>query len=211
MPEEMEKQMKVILQRVPYYSQFVHVKNPDWKLKSCTMACLKMAMEYVLSSSQPSIDDLFRESEFIQQDMVGRGLLTTQATSHGRTHDTIVKVAHNHGCLAHPEEFRSVSVNEDGTFGPSSYSEAMLEAGIGRLCQSIANNSPVIVSVSRKFEVGGTPHSVLIIGFEKDSGFYYRDPDSEEEESVLEGSFISLAGFKQHWRRLAIFVDALPK
>ena len=203
--------MKVILQRVPYYSQVVHVKKHEWRQKACTITCLKMAMEYVLGCMQPPVDDLFHESELIQENMLSRGLLTREATTYGRTHDTIVKVAHNHGCLAHPEEFRSMSVNEDGSFGESHHSEAMVKAGIERICQSVANNSPVIVSVRRRFETGGAPHSVLIIGFEKGSGFYYRDPDSEEDESHLEGNFISLSGFKESWRRLAIFVDALSK
>ncbi|HEY4516225.1 MAG TPA: C39 family peptidase [Candidatus Paceibacterota bacterium] len=202
--------MKVILD-VPYYSQFKVVENMELQNKACSLVCLKMAIEYYFPDrGQVSAIDLFDESEIIQKSMLEKGLITEKVVAHGRSHDTIVFVAHNHGLSAYREEFRSISVNlETHEFLPNSYDEYFWARGIEKIKTAIKNNSLVMTSVFPGLSDGKSFHTLLIIGFEESEdgelkGFYYHDSDAVGEPKNAQ--FIDLPTFKKFWRRLAIFL-----
>jgi hypothetical protein len=216
-----EKTMQVILNRVPHYFQR-HLKNEEWRKRGATIACLKMAMDYIGNGRcLPNMDELFEESETIRESMLEKKQITEKAVSAGLLHDIIVWVAHNHGIPSHREEYKSVDVFSVFTvqpfFAPSQHEQAMTKHGLERIRESIAKNSPVIVSIHENFAQDGPTHSILLVGFERCpkiiGGFYYRDPASLDVypvEKKDEGiNFVALTGFLETWRRTAIFIDSL--
>jgi len=200
--------------KVPYYSQFQEIKNEEWKSRACSIVCLKMAFDFLLQQSEtisnPSnsksdfgtqidADELFKESEEIQQSLLSKKLISEEQAKNGRTHDTLVFLTHNHGLPAYKEEFKSLNLE---------FSEKMFEFGISKISKSIENEKPVLVSVLPGLSEGKSFHTILIVGTQKENekitGFYYHDPDAKNER--LENQFLNLENFKKFWRRLTIFV-----
>lgn len=212
--EEETKNVRVIINDVPFCSQRKDIR-PEWKNRACTMACLKMAMEFVTGQRMPILDALYEEAQAIQRAMLEHGTITPKAVATGLLHDVVVNVAHNHGVAAHKEEFRSryfnldVKPGEEVLSANAPYGPALYNYGLKRIMQSVNRKSPVIVSVKRNFDPQSTNHSVLVVGYEERSGFYYHDPDSDNSESSVPKveSFVSLDAFKSCWRKLAIFAD----
>jgi hypothetical protein len=191
---------------VPYHSQFKDVPK-ELAPRACTMACLRMAMEFMAGQRMPCIGDLYVEALAIQHNLIEQGTITGKAVESGLLHDVIVNVAHNYGVPAHKEEFKARRFDGQN-FSASEHTPAMYHYGLKRIYQSIRRESPVIVSVKRDFDPAGTNHSVLIIGCDEGSGFTYLDPDTQGDFLPREDNwFVSLAAFKSCWRRLAIFVD----
>jgi hypothetical protein len=183
---------------IPYYSQFLDVLNPDWKNRSCSVVCLKMALDYFAPENSPSLDDLIEE-----------GVMIGGYGEHGWKHPSIALLAHNHGVPAYCEEFRSVTVNiHDKTFSKSLFEGVMLETGITKIINTLKQGGLVIVSVPRNMQEGGTFHTVLLTGFEeKDGGiegFYYHDPDAENDSK--KDQWITTQDFGVFWRKMAIFL-----
>jgi transcriptional regulator with PAS, ATPase and Fis domain len=210
--------MRVILNRVPYYFLKTDVKNPELQEKAGIIACLKMAMEYVASEHNPaleqfpSIDELFAESERIQRNLVSLDLATAKMVSYGRMHSTVAWLAHNHGVLAHMEEYKSME-EMAGLFKSGRHASRMLKDGIKKICRSITDDSPVIVSVNPMIgEMTKEPHSILITGFEKDHGFisafHYHDPGVDPTNFASDIT-VSRTEFERCWRRISIFVDSI--
>jgi hypothetical protein len=198
---------------VPYHTQYQDVPS-EWAGHSSTMACLRMAMEHVLKERVPTTGDLYDEALAIQNAMVAQDKTTKKATESGLLHKAVVLVAHNHGVAAHEEEFdsREFYKNEvvlDRMFTCNCpFRSAMYRHGLRRIYQSISEGSPVIVSVKKGFDPNAANHSVLFVGADEGSGFWYLDPDWAERVPPAEDQwFASLATFESCWRRLAIFVD----
>lgn len=187
-----------ILSDVPYHSQFISIKNDEWKPRACTIVCLKMAMGLLMPEDESSADDLFYESERIKQSLLTKELITPKLAGNGSVHDCVVFLAHNHGLPAHKEEFKSLNPE---------FENKMLQSGIDKIANSITESRPVIVSILPGLSAGQSFHTILIIGVKREgdniNGFYYHDPDANEE--TLDNQFIDINKFKEYWRRLAIF------
>jgi hypothetical protein len=185
---------------VPYYSQYIQVKNEKWKPRSCSIVCLKMAIDFLIPQNSVSADDLFYESEQIEQSLLGKELISKKVLENGKSHDVIVFLAHNHGIPAHKEEFKTLDIN---------FKDIMTEYGINKLASSINQNMPVIVSILPGLSRGHSFHTILLIGVKKEgngiAGFYYHDPDSQE--NILFNQYVDIKKFKDYWRSLAIFFN----
>jgi hypothetical protein len=193
---------------VPYYSQFRDVKSEDWKEKSCTMACLKMAGEYLSPNTLPSIDQMMDEAMIHGASMKSHGLVVESYTEHGFAHDVIVSMAHNCGISAYKEEFKSYSLDENKKPISGSNQNIMLDNGLKKISAMLETGSLPIVSVMPGLSEGKSFHTILLVGFEENDGvlkgFYYHDPDAKDEEK--KGIFISLEEFIKFWRKMAIFI-----
>lgn len=190
---------KIILD-VPYHSQFASIRNDDWKPRACTIVCLKMAMDFLAPEDAVDADSLFEESLKIKESLLEKGLITPKLASNGSVHDVVVFLAHNHGLLAHKEEFKSLN---------PLFEERMLQSGLRKVENSLKEGKPVIASVYRGLAAGQSFHTILLVGLQKDErgdleGFYYHDPDAKEDER-MDNQFIEIEKFKEYWRRLAIF------
>ncbi|TAL49218.1 hypothetical protein EPN83_01620 [Patescibacteria group bacterium] len=184
---------------VPYYSQFKDVTDPEWRLKACTIANLKMALEYALGAPAPSIDELIKE-----------GLLIRGYGPHGWIHDAIVNLAHNHGVPAYREEFRSVAVDTARSeFSRSKYEDSLLSYSLEKFRKKLSAGALVIASTPRNWAPDGNFHTTLLVGYKEKngalSGFYYHDPDAPNEPK--KDQFVDVETFKEYWRRLAIFFE----
>ncbi len=189
--------------QVPYYSQFKDVSDLEWKPRSCTIVCLKMALDYLsLGKWQiPSIDHLIQE-----------GVVIGGYSEHGWKHSSVAILAHNYGIPAYQEEFRSMSIDINGKkFIEGGFAEQMTNLGIKKIVSVLESNGLAIVSVPRGNQSGGSFHNILIVGFEKDndgiSGLYFHDPDSENEPQKYQ--FIAINDFILKWRKMAIFLGGL--
>ncbi len=186
-----------MIHAVPFISQFDETSRSEWKARSCSVACLLMAISFIRNESV-SLDDLIDEA-----------LLVKGWTPLGWTHDALTIVAHNHGVAAYREEFRSLRADvSTGTFSPSVFAEELLRYGTNKIVSHIEQGGVVIASIHRDWKTSENFHTVLIIGFEKNerglAGFYYHDPDTEKE--MRENKYISLSDFLLGWRKMAVFL-----
>lgn len=169
---------------VPYYSQWLDVKDPDWRRRSCGIAALKMAMLALRSFSvgwEMSLDDLIKK---------GLALPNAYDPRFGWVHDGLVALAKECG-------FESSFRRE--------WSEAKKEEALELALELIREGIPVIASV--KSISGG--HLILLIGFEKErgslKGFYYHDPDAKDRDSG-KNKFIFVDDFLEIWKGRIIIV-----
>ncbi len=168
---------------VPYVSQYLDIADPYWKDRSCSVACLRMALS--MKEGAPSLDSLVLE---------GKNTYGYDP-SRGWTHKAIVSLFSDHGVLAESREFK-----KEGEF----------EKGVEEIIASLDQGKPVLISAVKNFQEEKKFHTVLFVGYEKDekgkiSGFYYHDPAFDDREKG-QNLFVSFEIFKKYWRRMAIFL-----
>lgn len=181
---------------VPIYSQFNDVSDESWKNRSCSVVCLKMALDFFKPTDVPTIDELIEE-----------GLKIGGYGEHGWTHKGIALLSHNHGVPAYAEEFLSSNVFDR----TKDYKKEMLDYGIEKIKREVSSGNLFIASGTRGWKKDGGFHTFLIVGFGEDSdgengGFYYHDPDFREEGGRVK-KFINLGDFKALWRRMGVFIS----
>ncbi|HEY9586055.1 MAG TPA: C39 family peptidase [Candidatus Paceibacterota bacterium] len=180
---------------VPYHSQFDEITIPEWKERGCAITCLKMCLDFVKPNEIPNIDDLIKEGIAIN------GYLGNV----GWRHETLVRLAHNHGVPAYQEEFRSVKVDvANKTFSENIFEKDLIDIGVQRIRETIDRKIPVIVSVNERSGF----HQLVVVGYEDSlgttTGFYVSDPDNRVGEK--QGVFMPVSDFLAVWRKFAIFV-----
>lgn len=183
---------------VPYCSQHEHVTEPHWQPRSCGVACVKMALDYLKPKHGQSVDDLIDEA-----------VIMNGYTKHGWSHDALVNLLRNHGLHAYREEFRSMQLDpKTRRMQPSSYEAHLTRNGISKIANVLFKGKPVIVSVDAGFGTNVGTHLIVLTGFAEDDigleGFFYNDPDSRE--GLKKDMFVELPRFRQYWRKFAIFV-----
>lgn len=177
-----------ILLDVPYYSQWLDVKDADWRRRSCGIAALKMAM-LALRSPRRSRDE---EGDVSLDDLIKKGLALPNAYDprFGWVHDGLVALAKECG-------FQNSFRKE----WPAKSAE-----GINYIVDIISQDIPVIASI--KSPTGG--HLILLIGFEKENGvlkgFYYHDPDAKDRE-FGKNKFMAKKDFLSSWKGRIIWVE----
>ncbi|MDP2669358.1 MAG: C39 family peptidase [bacterium] len=186
---------KKILPDVPYYSQWLDVKDADWQYRSCGVAAFKMAMLALRSPACQLAGRFNEEGDMSLDDLIKEGLASgAYKPGVGWVHDGLVALAKEHGFK---NSFRKEWPLEGS---PTSFS-----AGIAGIVSILEENIPVLASV--KSETGG--HIILLIGYEKEreivKGFYYHDPDAKDRESG-QNKFINKEDFLRFWKGRIIVV-----
>ncbi len=193
---------------VPYYSQFKDVTREDFKPRSCAMACLKMALDFIVPGRAPSIDVLMDEAMTHTASMIKAGLITEVVTSQGLHRDVTVVMARNYGVTAYREEFKSMALDSINQIVPSQYEGEMYQNGMKKIVAMLETGSLPMVSLLPGLSQGKSFHTVLFMGFEEENGtlkgFYYHDPDAENEPR--EAVFMSLDEFSTYWRKMVICI-----
>ena len=187
---------------VPYYSQKLDVQRDEWKKRACGITALKMVLEYHARRSGatiPSIDDLINE-----------GVAIGGFVKEGWVHDALVSIAHNHGFSGYREEFRSKAVDiVKNVVGMNFYEGELAQKGVEKIIGTLANGTPVIVSVLGRFRGDGEYHMIVLTGFkgrqEAVEGFYYHEP-SEDIRKQGTHVFVPMEVFATYWRKMAIFI-----
>jgi hypothetical protein len=171
-----------LLLTIPFYSQHLNV-NEYWRDRSCAMACAKMVLDAGHKKS-PFLDKLISEGK----ETYGYN------PERGWTHFAISGILEKYGISSERKEYKG--------------SDELFEIGVRDIIFALKKGNPVMISAIRKWEEEKKFHMVLFVGFERNDGrtegFYYHDPDAENEESG-KNLFVSFGRFKKHWRRMAIF------
>ena len=174
--------MKKILD-IPYYSQYRDVKDEYWKPRACGILCLKMILDF-LKIKINGTDDFIQNAN--EKKAYGEN---------GWIHQGLIDIAKDFDVEMKRKEYKN-DENDD------------LEKGIEKIINSIEDDKPVLVSAIKKFSEKNKFHMVLLVGFEIENnelkGFYYNDPDYENNEG--KNLFVDIEIFKKYWRRLVIFV-----
>ncbi len=179
-----------MLLSVPYYSQYIDVKDPYWQSRACGVVCLKtlLGAQFVKT---PSIDEMIRQGESIGA-----------YGSSGWTHEGLIALA----CKYYTKLSRAEWRQQDGKT-----SDELNEDGIIFLISELRSGRPLMVSTIKNFEVIDKFHMVVLTGFEEEdgkvTGFYYHDPDSHTRAEGV-NQFVPLDIFSSAWRRMAIFDPA---
>jgi uncharacterized protein YvpB len=175
---------------VPFLSQHSDVADPKWQKESCTIVNLAMALSYY--GKKVTTEELIAEGESIGG-YCGEKI--------GWDHESIVRLARNHGINAYRQEFRSNN---------KTHQKELTEKGIEKLAQHIQKGNVATVSVRNKFEASRGFHTILLIGVSRNlrgriTGFIYHDPDNEVTEG--KNQIVDKQTFLIHWRKLAIFFE----
>jgi hypothetical protein len=164
---------------VPFYSQYLDIKDPHWIIRSCGITCIKMALDY-FGAKTPDLDTMIKKA-------VAMGAYGDS----GWYHDGLIAMANDYGVAAsRKEDMDKVS-------------------GVSELRNAIAEGGVVVVSVVQRLLGRKKYHQVLLIGYREEGqglkGFYYHDPASTDREQG-KGQYVELGIFKVYWRRKAIFL-----
>lgn len=183
----MEEQIRI---QVPYFSQYRDVSDEAWQFRACAIVNLKMVLEYYKNK----YPERGIPSNSIE-DLITQGVQLNGYIGAGWVHDVIVILARNYGCSAYRQEFRS---------SDPAFENKFVEEGIAKIWKTVAEGSPVTVSVLPDFGQNTQFHTILIVGIGED-GFYYHDPKSH---TIEEGMYqhVTIDRFKQFWRKFAIFI-----
>lgn len=175
---------------VPFISQHSNVADPAWQKEICTIANLAMVLLYY--KKEVPTEELVAE---------GKSIGGYVSSAVGWDHESIVRLARNHGVHAYRQEFRS---------GNEVHQERMAQEGVEKLARHIEGGDVVLVSVRNNFDASRGYHTVLLIGIERDdnkavASFVYHDPDDTDREG--ENQKVDKTLFLEHWRRLSIFFE----
>ena len=166
-----------------------HAQDSD---DSCGIAVTRMVLDFLGEGS--GMENLTKEAIAIG----GR-------TEYGWSHESLVRLLHNHGVSAYPQEYRSVSVDVENKIFTESTAEDFIDKGIQKIILKIDEGLPTIISVKEKFNDNIESHLILITGYGDDT-LYYHDPDSRKGV-IRNNEPVSISDFKKYWKKFAIFVD----
>jgi ABC-type bacteriocin/lantibiotic exporter with double-glycine peptidase domain len=171
-----------MIHQVPAYSQFLDVKEKNWRRRSCGIVSLKMVMAY-WQAETASIAALIR---------TGRRLKAYTEKS-GWTHKGLVRIAKKYGFDG--QNFDWAEESSEKAFREM---KRWLKLG------------PVIASVRRDLVPEGTGHLIVVTGIDGRRVFY-NDPDSKTRKHLVRKIAIKrfVGGWKK--RIIVIKPDGLRK
>lgn len=177
---------------VPYYSQYLEVKDAEWNIRSCTGACVAMVLEY-LTGEKLDILAFMKDAE----EHGGYSKLN------GMNHDYITSFFESKG-------LKSWRYKNEKTKDVLSTIDPIID--------SLRNGNPVVVSITKFILEQKKFHTVLAIGFiENEKGeithLYYHEPEATvvriPDDPLVGGAerCCDIETFKHSWRGRAIFVQ----
>lgn len=185
--------------KVPYYSQRIDVRDPEWHANSCLVVSIKMIAEF-LGVKNISADDWIKE-----------GIAVGAWDGKFWRHNEVIRLFRNHGIFSYSQEFKTVDVDiKNGETKEGKNSELFVGKGIEKIAEKIDRGLPTVVSIYKYFTEKDRHHAIVIVGYEKEGnnikGLYYHDPEMPEEKGGKD-LFVEIEKFKIGWKKLAIFVD----
>jgi hypothetical protein len=181
---------------IPFFSQLNKEVPQQLQRSVCTVACLKMILDY--KKVPNTFADILKEIEIIG----GREISNWN-------HETFVRLLRNHGILSYRQEFFGQTIDlHTLEVTHAEHCERFESEGLVKIKEQIKKGNPVIVSVfagfsqdhSSKKSINMVNHVILITGFD-DEYLYVNDPIFDTSTRV------TFSHFMNYWRRLAIFVE----
>lgn len=176
---------------VPYYSQFLEVKDYEWNIRSCTGACTAMVLEF-FTGKRLDILEFMKKAE--QDEGYSR--------LNGMSHDYLISFFESEGL----KSWRYKNADTKDTLDT-----------IDPLIESLKQGSPVVVSINKFILEQKKFHTILLIGYEENTQgevthLYYHEPEATiakvEGDSAVggEGRKCDIETFRKSWRGRAVFV-----
>lgn len=186
---------KIMILKVPYYSQIKDTKNPDWKNKACGVTALKMVLDFYGAKNQ-SIDDLYQKGLDIG------GYLEDV----GWYHHSLALLAKQFGFRAITRSWNIpkeslVHLKKRG-FSPADIAivnRQQLEEALFSLKNELDHQHPVILSVPKGLAKNSSGHLVVLTGYDENS-FILNDPFGGE------GTKLDYNKFKNIWAKRAVII-----
>lgn len=184
--------MKEIKLDVPYYSQYLAVKDYQWNISSCMGTCVAMVLEY---HTGKKIDIL----TFMKKAGEEGGYTRLNGTNH----DYVISFFENEGLKSW--RYKNPETKDK------------LET-VDQIIESLRNGNPVIVSITKFVLEQKKFHTVLAIGFKENENkevthIYYHEPEATiasvpgDPAVGGEGRCCDIDIFKKSWRGRAVFVS----
>lgn len=165
--------------RAPCYSQYLDVKNSEWKRKSCGIVALKMILDYWAREENKKIPDI--------DELVKIGLnMGAYINGIGWKHKALVQIAKQYGFKGRNFDWRADSA------------ETALAKMTGYL-----KLYPIMASVYKNFDLREGGHLITLIGMENNE-IFYNEPMARKREDIAKK--MSLAEFLKGWKRRIIIV-----
>ncbi len=158
-----------IFHKVPKYSQHLHIKNKDWKTKTCGIAGLCMILEYF-------------DKKIPAEMLLNQGLkIKAYLPGIGWKHKGIVKLA---------KKFRLNGKNFD-------WAKLNTKTAFLKL-KNYLKKYPILASIHLNFNPKNGGHLVVITGI-SETKIFYNDPDSKTEKQISKSIPIKkfLTGWKK--------------
>lgn len=182
---------------IPYYSQYLDVKDTEWQSRACGVVCLKM----LLIQQNDLLGDARGIDTPALDEMIEDGVALGAYSENGWLHDGLIALGTKYGGGLYRKEFRKKDADTETA-------ERLNREGIDMILHELEAGRPVIVSAIKNFEISNKFHMVLVVGAEIEEGivkgFYYHDPDSYTETKGAY-QFVPINTFITDWRRMAIF------
>lgn len=184
---------------VPYYSQIKDTKNPEWKNKSCGITALKMVLDFYDKTSQ-NIDELYQ-----------KGLdLNGYLEDVGWYHHSLVNIAQTLGYSGITRSWNITKESGD-KLASRGFTEKDIQIirkqqfleSIYTIKEELSSHHPVIISLPKGFEKGGSGHLVVLVGFDED-GFFIHDPYDQDHPGT--NMKLKFDKFKEIYEKRAIFI-----
>jgi len=164
---------------VPEYSQYLDIEDENWQGKTCGIVSFKMLIDYWLDNPKTEPENF---SELVEEGLGYAGYIPGV----GWRHKELAQMAKGFGLDG--ESFDWNNEHADIAFNKTVV---------------YLSRHPVMASIHRGLEEGGSGHLVVLTGYD-DGKIFYNDPDSEKRSDVERDA--PLEKFLSGWTKRIIVV-----
>jgi ABC-type bacteriocin/lantibiotic exporter with double-glycine peptidase domain len=169
MPLLLQKDIKSEFKKIPLYSQYLDIRESEWKTKSCGVVSLSMLLAFWGKHISP--ENLLKEGLFSGAYIPGIGW----------THKGLAKLAIKQGLFGKNFDWFSKSPKQ-------AFKKLVFYLG----------KYPVIASIHKNFKLENEGHLILLVEIKNNQIFYF-EPNSKTRKNILQVVSIDkfLSGWKR--------------
>lgn len=175
----------MVLHNIPCLSQHLHIKNKDWRTKSCGITCLAMLLNYFNKKVSP--DELLEFGLKFQFSHNNKNYFA-YIPEVGWTHWGLVKIAEKFGLSGNAFDWSKEKITQEDAY---------------KKIISLLKKQPVMASIKKNFEDGGSGHLIVLTGFDKNN-IFYNNPDHQTKD--LSCGSISKNKFLKYWTKRVVVI-----
>ncbi|MDP3729423.1 MAG: cysteine peptidase family C39 domain-containing protein [bacterium] len=180
----------MILHVTPHFSQHLHIKDKDWKQKSCGIVCLAMILNYFGKNIPPeklleiglNFKFSYKGSEYF-----------AHTPSFNWIHWGLARIA---------KKFGFQGIVYDWSVNNEVCKKLNKKAAFDKLTK-LLEKYPLMASLNKTFSGKGKGHLIVLTGIDKNR-IFYNDPDYKIKKHSCKN--ISKTKFLKHWTKRTIVV-----